>query len=486
MLSLLNSVLWCSFRYKSVSEYVKEEIKKESIMTNTKTDRSPLKGSVVKTFFGFVVPSTLSLLAISTASIVDGFFVGNFIGAEALASVNLLMPYFSLLFGLVLMLAVGGSIKAGIAIGRGEFAQASAIFSQIFFFVFLFNIVVIPISLVFSEGLFSLLGASKLLFPIMQSYFNILAVAMLVQLSGLVLYYFFRADNQPVLGMYALLLGAATNIVLDAVFIYGLHWGIEGAAWATLIAQMVQLIFILRYFRFRHANLRLVKPVWNMKQIGSSAFNGLSEFINEISIGLVILVFHWIINIQSGIQGIAAFSVINYLIFISLMVYYGIVDAMHVLLSQNFGVANRQRILDFMVLAGACIGILSLLQVASLYLFQDLVVNFFLDDADSAKSLTEIYVKIVWPLFLFNGFNVLICAYLTSAEKALHSSILATLRSLVLPLLFAATLTFVFSGHSFIYALPLAEAVTFVLAVIFLFYYSPGRLIKSSLKVGDS
>ena len=80
-------------------------------------DTTPEKGAVVLTFFRFVIPSALSLLAISTASVVDGFFVGNYLGADALASVNLLMPYFALLFGIALMFAVGGSVKASIYIG---------------------------------------------------------------------------------------------------------------------------------------------------------------------------------------------------------------------------------------------------------------------------------------------------------------------------------------------------------------------------------
>ncbi len=447
-------------------------------MTATHNDTAPIQGAIFSTFLRFVIPSTLSLLAISTASVVDGFFVGHFIGAEALAAVNLLAPYFSLLFGVALMLAVGGSVKASIALGKGDHRAASTIFSQILCFVLLLNLAVLPVSLFFSDELFTALGAPKALFPLMQAYFNILAITMVVQLCGLVLYYFFRADNQPILGMHALLLGAASNIVLDVIFIYGLGWGITGAAWATLIAQVVQLVFILRYFALTDKKLNLKKPVWDFRQIGRCSFNGLSEFINEFSIGLVILVFHWIISLQSGVQGIAAFSAINYLIYISLMIYYGIIDAMHVLLSQNFGASNRQRVCRFMLYAATCIGVLSLLQVFALHFFQTTLVTLFLSEAaDIAKNLTTIYINIIWPLFVFNGFNVLVCAYLTSAEKAWHSSFLAISRSLVLPIAFALALNILFGGHYYIYALPLAEAITFIFAIIFFLNYTPAKLL---------
>ena len=447
-------------------------------MPVTETDLGPTQGPPLAVFFRFTIPSTLSLLAISTASVVDGFFVGRFLGADALAAINLLMPYFALIFGVALMMAVGGSVKASIAIGKGEYRLASAIFSQIFYGVLLFNLLVIALSLIFSDGLFSLLGAPPTLFPLMAAYFNILALALVIQLSSLVLYYFFRADNQPSLVMRALLLGAATNIVLDALFIYGFKWGIQSAALATLVAQLVQFTVMLHYFRLPERKLRLEQPRWNLLQIRESAFNGLSECINEVSIGLVVLVFHWLISLHSGIQGIAAFSAINYLIFISLMIYYGIVDAMHALLGQNFGCGNRPRINAFMRYAALCIGTLSLLQVIALHIFQEPLVQLFLEDkATKAKEITALYIQVIWPLFLLNGFNVLVCAYLTAAEKAWHSACLAMLRSLILPILFALALNTFFKGHTYIYALPLAEFITFIVAVIFFLHFNPKKLL---------
>lgn len=452
----------------------------------------PVKGPVLGTFFRYVIPSVLSLLAISTASVIDGFFVGNYLGADALAAVNVLMPYFSLLFGIALMLAVGGSVKAGIYIGQSEYEKASSIFSLTLLVVLALTIALIPVCLIFSDAIFTAMGASPDIFPLMSDYFDILVFAMVIQLTTLVLYYFVRADDFPDLGMQALLTGAFTNIVLDALFIYVFEWGIGGAAWATLLAQVVQMLVILRYFLLEKSSaeigtekspkrhLSLIKPKSSFAEIRGACFNGFSEFINEISVGLVILVLHWIINRQSGTEGIAAFSVINYLIFISLMVYYGIVDAMHGLLSQNFGAGQRLRISKFMALAGSSIALLSVLLVAVLHLFQAEIIEFFLDDeALSAKALAADFVLLIWPLFLFNGFNVLVCAYLTSAEKALHSSALALSRSLVLPIALAIVITMIYGGNYFIYALPLAEVITFVFAVFCLYYYRPKRLMET-------
>ena len=451
-------------------------------MSKSSINASPESGPITATFFRYVIPSTLSLLAISTASVVDGFFVGNYIGADALAAVNLLMPYFALLFGIALMFAVGGSVKASIYIGEKKYDLASSLFSQVFIVVLAMVVFAVPLSLTFSEYLFSALGATPSLYPLMQSYFEIFCFVTIMQLSCLVMYYFIRADNRPELGMRALMLGAFINIALDALFIGRLGWGIEGAAWATLIAQAIQLLYISSYFLSGRNNLRLFLPVFNVKELAFSAFNGFSEFINEFSIGLVILVFHWVISRQAGVEGIAAFSVVNYLIYISLMVYYGIIDAMHVLLGQNFGAQRIDRVKEFMRIAAISIATLSIMLVIILHTFEGPIVGFFLDEgAEPARKMAQSFLHIIWPIFLFNGFNVLICAYLTSAEQALQSSIIAMLRSLVLPIGFVVLLSIMLPKIGFLYAVPLAEALAFLFALAFFVNYRPTLLIKKSL-----
>ncbi|WP_096086859.1 MATE family efflux transporter [Agaribacterium haliotis] len=453
-------------------------------MSTASLSCDPENGPIVSTFLRYVLPSTLSLLAISTASVVDGFFVGNFIGADALASINLLMPYFALLFGVALMLAVGGSVKISISLSKKDHGSASRVFNQVFFAVLAMNLVLCPLALLFSHQLFAALGAPQKLFVLMDEYFSVLCLAMLIQLSGLVLYYFARADNRPELGMHALLLGAGTNIALDFLFIYGFGWGITAAAWATLLAQLVQLLYLLRHFLSNKTSLHFAWPGKSWSELGFCIYNGFSEFINEISIGIVILVFHWIISRQSGAEGIAAFSVVNYLIYISLMIYYGIVDAMHVLFSRNIGAGLVYRVSSFFKLAACSIAVLSLLQVVFLLNFQGLVAEFFLEhDAKQALALTQTYVHMIWPIFLFNGFNVLISAYLTSSERAMHSSIIALSRSLVLPIVLLVLLRVLLPDIGFIYAISVAEALTFVLALIFFIYFRPEKIMSKQDKL---
>ncbi len=438
--------------------------------------------SITRTFFRYVIPSTLSLLAISTASLVDGFFVGNYVGTEALAAINLLMPFFSLLFGIALMLAVGGAVKAGFYIGAKEYRLASEIFSKTLITVFIITVCTVPIALFFAHPLFLMLGADPELIPWMSEYFNIIIYSMVVQLCGLVLYYFLRADNYPELGMHALLLGAVVNIILDGIFVYYFDFGLKGAAGATLIAQSMQILLLTRYFYIKDHRLKVVWPKTSWLEIFNTAYNGFSEFVNEFSIGIVILILHWIVNTQSGVGGVAAFSVINYLIFVSLMTYYGIVDAMHAMLAPNIGAKRFSRVFGFMCLASFSIAVLSFLFLLLMFVFRENIVGFFLDDEASAVAdLASKFIFLIWPIFIFNGFNVLICAYLTCAQKPLHSTVIALLRSLFLPIMLALIIHYFFKGNAYLYALPLAEMLTFFMAIFFMYRYRPAKLQQAMI-----
>ncbi|GAA3955900.1 MATE family efflux transporter [Allohahella marinimesophila] len=447
-------------------------------MTSSPSDSRALGGPILSTFFYFVIPSIVGLLAITTASIVDGIFVGNYVGAEALAAVTLMIPFFTLLFGLALMLAVGGSVRAGKYFGEDDNEAASAIFSKCLIAIVAFGISLTSVSLLFEEQIFTLLGAPPELFALMSPYFRIVAVAMPIQLASVVLYYFIRAEGRPVHATSALVTGSLANIMLNALFVAYLGYGLAGAAWATLLAQSIQLAVMLAYFTVpvRRLRFQFVRHGW--RELGSAAYNGVSEFINEISAGLVILLINWLMMLKLGVDGVAAFTVVNYLIFLSMMVFYGIADAMHLLVSQNYGAGKLQRIRRFMM-AGLCaILLLSGLLISLLFTAGDLLVDMFLEDsAVAAAELARSFFFILWPLFPVNGVNVLISAYLTAMHLPLASATVAFSRSLVLPITLLLCFYWWLPDQPILLALPVAEWLTFLLAGALYLRFRPRRLV---------
>jgi Na+-driven multidrug efflux pump len=213
-----------------------------------------LDGAILSTFYRYLVPSIVGMLAMTSASLVDGIFIGNFVGVPALAAVNLIIPILSLLFGVGLMLSVGGSVRGGKYLGEKNSAAASAIFSKTLVAVLAYGALVISLGLWFEPQLFRLLGADEALMKLMSEYYRVVMPFLFAQLGTIVLYFFIRLDGFPTLTAGALVVGAVINIALDYLFIAVYDWGLSGAAWATGLSQLFSLLVLLGYF-LSHNNI---------------------------------------------------------------------------------------------------------------------------------------------------------------------------------------------------------------------------------------
>lgn len=448
------------------------------------SDNPILTGPYWPVFFRYALPSVAGLLALTTASIVDGIFIGNFAGADALAALNLLIPWFTFLFGIALALAIGGTVRAGRYLGEGRPEAASAIFSKCLMATLAVALTGGILGALFHEPLYRLLGASPELYPLMSEYFLIIIWVLMLQLVTMVLYYFVRVDGFPGLATTALLAGAGANILLDALLVGYLGYGLRGAAIATGLAQLLLFGVLATYFlqRKRILRFRLRQQKW--REVPQAFANGVSDWINELSVGLVMLLINWLLMTTQGVTGVAAFTVVNYLIFLSLMVFYGISDAMHVLISHNLGAGNAERIRRFMACGATVILSLAITLVATVILLGNQLVRLFLNvSADPATAeLADRFLSILWPLFLVNGINVLLSVYLTAMHKPLPSALVAFSRSLILPALLLVALSHYAPDLPLLLALPLAEWLTFGLALALFVRYRPQRVIPARSK----
>ena len=307
-----------------------------------------VEGPIVPTFFKYLVPSLVGLIAMTSASLVDGFFIGNYVGVTALAALNLIIPIMTILFGVGMMLSIGGSVRGGKYLGEGDVEAASAIFSKTLISLAIYGFIVISLGLVFEDQIFAGVGATQELFPIMGEYYRIIMPFFFAQFAMIALYFFIRLDGLPNLAAASLAVGAAINVVLDYLFIVVCDWGLTGAAFATGISQCIPLLVMLYYFFWSKRRLKFSFGQKNWKEIFQAAYNGISEFINEISGGIIAFIFNWMMIQRGGIDGVAAITVVNYLLLLGFMVFFSISDTIQVMLSQNFGARQTKRIEDFL------------------------------------------------------------------------------------------------------------------------------------------
>jgi Na+-driven multidrug efflux pump len=214
-------------------------------------------------------------------------------------------------------------------------------------------------------------------------------------------------------------------------------------------------------------------------EIFQAAYNGLSEFINSISGGIIAAIFNWMLIQRAGVDGVAAITVVNYLLMLGYMVFFAIGDSCQVMTSQNFGAKNARRMSKFIRLASWLILMLSLFFITVLLSQSEGLILLFVDNQGSEKTiaLAQVFVSYLWPAFIFVGMNILLSSYLTSVQLAFESGVIALCRSLILPAGLLISLYPLFDDYRFVLAIPITEALTFLLAAGYFIHYRPKNMI---------
>ncbi len=436
-----------------------------------------LKEKPYKIFIKYVIPSILGLLAISSASIIDGYFIGNYVGAVGLASINISIPIITILFGLVLMFAVGNSVLVGKLMGENNTSDASNIFTKSIIFVSIMGIIICLVLYLSMGSILDILNVQNELREKTLEYLPIILFFLPLFMIGILTDYFVRVDENPNLSFLALFLSAVINIVLDYLFIVKFNWGMNGAAYATGISQISIIFILIPHFFRKKATLKLVKPTGDWKSILNAAKNGASEFVNEASAGITVLIFNYIMLKNFGAIGIASYTIIGYSILISMMISFAIADALQPIVSKNYGALSFDRIKEFLKLGFFTVLIIEVIITLLVLLIPEFLIGLFLKEDDiQTKIITVEFISYAWPAFLFMGLNILITSYFTSIQKPLYSASIAVMRSLVFPILFIITLPYIFGNKGIFMALAVSEFLAFIIAFNFFIKNSPRKV----------
>ncbi len=441
-------------------------------------DNNPLTGRPLAVFFYYAVPSVIGLLSLSSASVITAIFMGNFVGTAALAAVNLTMPAVALLFALAFMLAVGGSVIAGKRLGEQDIEGASDVFSKIMLLAAVSSIVIVLTGWWQIDNLVHLLGANDEVFPLVKTYLQILMIAGPVATVGYVFYYFVMVDGQPVLACIALVSVAIVDIALNWLFVVQLGHGIAGAGWALACAQFSMIVILLPHLFKQRGQLRLQRPKGSWRPIGRAAVNGVSEFTNELSVGVVVLLFNWVLIRRFGTDGVAAFTVVEYVMFIGVMISYGFSDALQPLVSKSLGAKSRDRILVYFRIGLSSALVIGVLMSVLLYQVPELLIGAFLQEsAEQTMHIAMQFAAYFWPVPIFIAANVILTSFFTATDQPLPSGSVALSRSLLLPAGLLLLLPGLIGDLGVFITIPLAEFVTLLLATYLLFFHSRIKLL---------
>lgn len=440
-----------------------------------------INGKTKPLFLRYCIPNVLGILALSSAQLIDAFFIGNYAGAEALAAINIVLPVFSLLMGLGIMLCTGGSVICAKFIGEKNYQQASYIFSKVIFCNIILCLIVTSLGVLMPHQIVEFLGANEELRPLSADYLQYVAIFFTFFLGSYCLSVFARVEQRPILAFGAILFGTCVNIFLDWLFIFEFHLGVIGAAVATGISQATTFFIIFSHFFSKHSGLRLYfRGLGHWGDLLKACYNGVSELVDEFSIGITTFIFNLIMIKHLGTVGVAAYTVINYALLFGTLIAYGIGDSIVPLISTNYGAKKSSRIAGFLklsLISGAGLG---LILFASLLFAPEVVVNFFLGEQEYAtKKLALEFIDLLKWAFLFSSVSIILSAYFTAIERPLESALVALSRSLVFPILFLTLMPKIFDMEGVFISIPMAELATVVIALTLLRRNEPKSLVAA-------
>lgn len=439
----------------------------------------PIKGKVSTVFWHYSIPEIAGLLAMSSASLIDSIFIGNYVGSDALATVNLAVPVLTLTWALALLIGAGGSVVCGKFIGENKHGKANEVFTTTMLLSLVASLIFMLTGLFFLDQLVAGLGATSLVMAgLLDSYLSIILWCSPFFIIQLVAFFFIRLAGRPVLASGAFVIAALLNVVLDYIFIAYLDLGLPGAAYATSMSAALVCAILLPYFFSEKIKLTFSKPMADIVLLLKAYANGLSEFANQASIGITALAFNWVMITRLGTDGVAALTVINNIWLMGLFASYGMSDGLQPIISQNFGAGNHKRIGDFLQVASIAILAIGAVMIAAMTIFPHALIGIFLESGETeiSRIATE-FMYYLWPAFLFVGLNVLITVYFTSMHKPLESTYIAMLRGFALPVAGIVLLPMWFGNLGMYLALPIAEGLTFMLALPFFLKGKPETLV---------
>ena len=423
----------------------------------------------------FALPSIIMMMFLSLYTIVDGFFVARFVGADALSAVNITYPIISLFFAVGVMFSTGGSAVVSKLMGEGNIEEARSSFSFLTISALVLSLVIQISSLVFLDEIVSFLGADEALFSMCVDYIRILLLFAPFSVLQTVFQSFFVAAGKPRLGLILTISAGLINMILDYVFIVPLQMGITGAAWATICGYFLPSIGGLFFFFSKKETLHFGRPVFRLRQLLQAMSNGSSEMVTNLSTSVTTLLFNLLMMYLVGSHGVAAITAVLYSQFLLTALFLGFSIGVAPIISFHFGAKHWGYLLKLQRTCFLFVAATSLLMFAAAFFGAELLAVAF------AKDEPEVYAFIVRGMRLFSlsfllvGINIFSSAFFTALSDGKTSAAISFGRTFLFILLGMALLVPPLQVDGVWLSIPFAELAT--LFVSFLFVRKNTRLL---------
>lgn len=422
------------------------------------------RGRLRPLFLRYTFPGICAMLFLAMQSIADGFIVGRLIGSTTLAAVNIATPVYTLVTAVALIIGVGTQAQIGIQTGRGNYAEAkTALYSGMLGLASFAIAATVAIN-IFADDIARLLGANDELITLSTEYIH----GVMPWLVGLGFQIFFdytlKALGHPRAAMAVMIAAILSNIALSLIFVSYFGMGTFGAGLGTGISftlgAVVSGSVIMRQLR-KNAGLSTARGGFSLRTFCHLFYNGSSEGLAEIAMGFTTFLFNITLMKYVGADGVAAFTLIGYLLFVGASIMLGISNGVIPIISYNWGAQLMLRVKGIVRLSLICNLSCGIIMLVLLWTCARPIIGMFVDpETGHVVDLATSGARLVSLAFLFNGLNIFAASFFTAVDRPGASLLVASLRGLILPVIGILVLPRYFGTDGIWAAIPFADCLT--------------------------
>lgn len=417
----------------------------------------------------YSIPAIIAMTITSLYNIISGIFIGHGVGPLALSGLAVTFPLINLFMAVCMLVAVGGATMCSIELGRKNKEGAALVLGQVVVLDLAFSVVFGALFLAFLDPILTLFGASPDTLPYASDYMRIMLWASPVGFLMLALNSLMRASGYPAKAMVTAMVSVGVSVVFSPLFIFGFHWGMKGAAWATVLAQLAAGVWILTHFFRKTSAVRFQPGIFRPRRAvaGPILAVGLAPFLMNVCACVVVIIINYGLRTHGGDLAIGAYGILNRLLMLFAMVVMGLTQGMQPIIGYNFGARQPLRVRRTLIYGVAAGTVVTMVGFAAFQLFPGILARMFTDHPELV-ALSVNGLRISGAAFFLVGSQIIITAYFQSIGRAKVAIFLSLSRQLLFLIPCLVLLPMVMGLNGVWLSMPVSDTLAFVVAVAFL------------------
>lgn len=425
--------------------------------------------SIGRLLMQYAVPAIIAMTASSLYNMVDSIFIGRGVGTMAISGLALTFPLMNLSAAFGSLVGVGASTLISVRLGQKDYDTAQRVLGNVFVLNILLGVVFMVVMLAFLDPILYFFGGSDQTVDYARDYMQVILIGNIVTHLYFGLNAVLRSSGHPQKAMYATVATVVVNTILDPLFIYGFDWGIRGAAIATVMAQLLSLVWQLKQFSNKEDLLHFHRGIFKLKRkiVFGSLSIGMSPFLMNLAACFIVILINQGLKKHGGDLAIGVYGIVNRLVFIVVMIVMGLNQGMQPIAGYNFGARQYERVNKVLKLTIAyATGVTSFGFLVGM-LVPDVVVGIFTSDAELIE-LAARGLRIVVMFFPVIGFQMVTSNFFQSIGIAGKAIFLSLTRQLLILLPCLLVLPRFFGVEGVWYSMPVSDLLASLIALAML------------------